>query len=55
MDIKNATVTTLKVIGKDEKWLQEWFVEDPKRLGIGNVVIKDKELSGLHPVPQTPS
>ena len=44
MDIKNATVTTLKVIGKDEKWLQDWLVEDPKRLGIGNVVIKDKEL-----------
>jgi hypothetical protein len=44
MDIKSATPTTLKVVGRDEKWLQDWFVEDPKRLGIGNVVIKGKEL-----------
>jgi hypothetical protein len=27
MDIKNAT--TLKVLGRDEKWLLDWFVEDP--------------------------
>jgi len=44
MDIKNATLTTLKALGKDEKWLQDWLVEDPQRLGIGNVVIKAKEL-----------
>jgi hypothetical protein len=44
MEIKNATETTLKAIGKDEKWLQDWLIEDPKRLGIGNVVIKAKEL-----------
>jgi hypothetical protein len=44
MEIKNAAVTTLKAIGKDEKWLQDWLVEDPKRLGIGSVVIKAKEL-----------
>ncbi len=25
MDIKNATVTPPKKIGKDEKWLQEWL------------------------------
>jgi hypothetical protein len=24
----NATVTTLKTLGKDETWLQDWFVED---------------------------
>jgi hypothetical protein len=40
----NATVTTLKTLGKDETWLQDWFVEDPRRLGIGSVVIKAKEL-----------
>jgi hypothetical protein len=28
----------------DEKWLQEWLVENPQRLGIGNVAIKSKEL-----------
>jgi hypothetical protein len=44
MDIKNATATTLKQIGKDEKWLQDWLTEDPQRLGIGNVAIKAKEL-----------
>lgn len=44
MDIRNATVTTLKATGRDEKWLQDWFVENPQRLGIGNVVIKAKEL-----------
>ena len=44
MDIKNAAVTTLKAVEKDEKWLHDWLVHDPKRLGIGNVVIKAKEL-----------
>ena len=44
MDIKNATATTLRAVEKDERWLQEWLVQDPKRLGIGNVVIKSKEL-----------
>ena len=44
MDIKNAAVTMLKAVEKDEKWLHDWLVHDPKRLGIGNVVIKAKEL-----------
>lgn len=44
MEIKNASLTTIKALGKDEKWLQDWLVEDPQRLGIGSVVIKAKEL-----------
>ncbi len=44
MDIKNSTATTLRQIGKDEKWLQDWLIADPQRLGIGNVTIKAKEL-----------
>lgn len=44
MEIKNADVTMLRALGRDEKWLQDWFVANPKRLGIGNVVIKAKEL-----------
>lgn len=44
MDIKSASLTTIKAIGKDERWLQDWLVEDPQRLGIGSVVIKAKEL-----------
>jgi hypothetical protein len=44
METKNASVKMLRQIGKDEKWLQDWLVADPRRLGIGNVVIKEKEL-----------
>jgi hypothetical protein len=44
MEFKNAVSTTIRAIGKDEKWLQDWLVENPQRLGIGNIVIKSKEL-----------
>jgi hypothetical protein len=36
--------TTLKAIGRDEYWLQDWIVTDPARLGLGQVTIKAKEL-----------
>jgi len=39
-----SQLTTLKVVGRDEYWLQNWIVEDPTRLGIGKVTIKAKEL-----------
>ena len=29
VNIKNASATTLKQIGKDEKWLQDWLTADP--------------------------
>jgi hypothetical protein len=44
MEFRNATGTNLRAIGKDEKWLQDWLTENPQRLGIGNVIIKEKEL-----------
>jgi hypothetical protein len=44
MDILRSKVTSLKAVGKDERWLQDWICEDPSRLGLGNVVIKAKEL-----------
>ena len=28
MDIKNSVAATLRQIGKDERWLQEWIIED---------------------------
>lgn len=36
--------TTLKAVGRDEYWLQDWIVADPIRLGLGQVTIKAKEL-----------
>lgn len=36
--------TNLRAIGRDEHWLQEWLVQDPTRLGLGQVTIKAKEL-----------
>jgi len=36
--------TTLKSVGCDEYWLQNWIVADPTRLGLGQVAIKAKEL-----------
>jgi hypothetical protein len=42
--ICSSVPTTLKVVGRDEYWLQDWIVADPKRLGLGQVVIKAKEL-----------
>jgi hypothetical protein len=36
--------TTLRAIGRDEYWLQDWIVADTTRLGLGQVTIKAKEL-----------
>jgi hypothetical protein len=36
--------TTLKAVGCDEYWLQDWIVANPTRLGLGQVIIKAKEL-----------
>jgi hypothetical protein len=36
--------TTLRAIGKDERWLQQWITEKPTRLGLGNLIIKKAEL-----------
>ena len=36
--------TTLRAVGRDEYWLQDWIVSDPTRLGLGQITIKAKEL-----------
>lgn len=33
----------LKDIGRDERWLQDWLVEDSTRLGLGSLKIVDQE------------
>lgn len=38
-----SQLTTLKAVGCDEYWLQDWIVGDPTRLGLGQVTIKAKE------------
>ena len=34
---------SLRSLGYDERWLQDWLAEDPSRLGLGNVRIVDQE------------
>ena len=45
MDIVESAYTTLRVIGKDERWLHKWIKEKPSRLGLGDLTIKRSELS----------
>lgn len=35
--------TGLRDLGYGELWLQDWLVEDPRRLGLGDVEIIDQE------------
>jgi hypothetical protein len=34
---------TIKGLGYDERWLQDWLAADPSRLGLGEVTIVDQE------------
>ncbi len=43
-NIVSSTLTSLRAIGRDEYWLQDWIVADPTRLGLGSVTIRAKEL-----------
>lgn len=45
MRIVENAYTTLRAIGKDERWLHEWIKENPTRLGLGSIVIKRSELT----------
>ncbi len=38
-----ARPTTVREVGYDELWLQDWLAEDPSRLGLGDVAIMDQE------------
>jgi hypothetical protein len=42
--IVSSRLTTLRAVGRDEFWLQEWIVADPTVLGLGPIAIKTKEL-----------
>jgi hypothetical protein len=39
---------TVRSLGYDERWLQDWLAADPSRLGLGEVVIIDQEQSQSH-------
>jgi hypothetical protein len=45
MKIVENSYTTLRAIGKDERWVHEWIKETPTRLGLGPIVIKRSELT----------
>lgn len=44
MEIVDSGYTTLRAIGKDEAWLHGWILERPRRLGLGELNIKQAEL-----------
>jgi hypothetical protein len=39
---------TLRALGYDERWLQDWLAADPTRLGLGDVTIIDQEQNQGH-------
>lgn len=45
MEIVESAYTSLRAIGKDERWLHRWIVEKPSRLGLGELSIERSELS----------
>ena len=45
MDIVESTYTSLRTIGKDERWLHQWIKEKPSRFGLGDLTIERSELS----------
>src|SRR3954454_18817812 len=45
MDIVESAYTSLRTIGKDERWLHQWIIEKPSRLGLGELIIERSELS----------
>jgi hypothetical protein len=45
MDIVESTYTTLRAIEKDEDWLHKWLIEKPSRLGLGDIIVKQCEVT----------
>jgi hypothetical protein len=39
LPIVAARPNTLRQLGYDERWLQDWLAADPTRLGLGEVAI----------------
>lgn len=33
----------IRSLGYDERWLQDWLVEDPRRLGLGDIAVVEQE------------
>lgn len=44
MEIVESSYTTLRAIGKDESWLEQWILEKPSRLGLGNITIQKNQV-----------
>lgn len=44
MEIIDNIRTSLNAIGKDGKWVCEWILEKPSRLGLGNIEVRHYEL-----------
>ncbi|MEA3310472.1 MAG: hypothetical protein U9Q70_13320 [Chloroflexota bacterium] len=44
MKIIDSVDSTFRAIGKNESWLQEWLLEKPSRLGLGDIEIVSHEL-----------
>jgi hypothetical protein len=45
MEIVESAYTTLRTIGKDERWLHKWIKDEPSRLGLGELTIERSEFS----------
>ena len=45
MDTVEITYTSLRTIGKDERWLHQWIKVKPSRLGLGDLTIEPSELT----------
>jgi hypothetical protein len=43
MPIVAARPSSLRQLGYDERWLQDWLAADPSRLGLGDVTVIDQE------------
>jgi hypothetical protein len=45
MEIVECDNTTLRAIGKDESWLEQWILEKPTRLGLGEIRIHKNQVT----------
>ncbi len=43
-EIVDSRESSLRALGKNERWLHDWLIDDPTRLGLGPIAIKAHEL-----------
>lgn len=43
MEIVESSYTTLRALGKDEAWLEQWILEKPSRLGLGDIKVQKSQ------------